>query len=62
MTVAIALLSLIIAPMATDRPNVLIVLCDDLRWDCLGCTGHPHLKTPHIDRIAREGVLFKNAF
>ena len=62
MTVAIALLSLIITPMATDRPNVLIVLCDDLRWDCLGCTGHPHLKTPHIDRIAREGVLFKNAF
>jgi arylsulfatase A-like enzyme len=41
MTVALALLSLIIAPMATDRPNVLIVLCDDLRWDCLGCTGHP---------------------
>ena len=44
------------------RPNVLFVLCDDLRWDSLGCTGHPHLKTPHIDRLAGEGVLFENAF
>jgi N-acetylglucosamine-6-sulfatase len=47
---------------AADRPNVLFVLCDDLRWDSLGCTGHPHLKTPHIDRLAREGVLFANTF
>ena len=35
---------------------------DDLRWDELGCVGHPFVKTPHIDRIAREGALFKNAF
>lgn len=44
------------------RPNVLFVLCDDLRWDALGCTGNPYVKTPHIDRLAREGVLFQNAF
>jgi N-acetylglucosamine-6-sulfatase len=47
---------------AADRPNVLFILCDDLRWDCLGCAGHPHLKTPNIDRLAREGVHFKNTF
>ena len=35
---------------------------DDLRWDDLGCTGHPFVKTPNIDRIAREGALFRNAF
>ena len=46
----------------TARPNMLFVLCDDLRWDALGCAGHPHVKTPHIDRLAREGVLFENAF
>src|SRR6266480_1639168 len=34
----------------------------DLRWDCLGCAGHPHLKTPNVDRLAREGVHFKNTF
>jgi N-acetylglucosamine-6-sulfatase len=44
------------------RPNVLFILIDDLRWDALGCTGHPFLKTPNIDRIAREGALFRNAF
>jgi N-acetylglucosamine-6-sulfatase len=35
---------------------------DDLRHDSLGCTGHPFLKTPHVDRLAREGVVFRNAF
>jgi N-acetylglucosamine-6-sulfatase len=44
------------------RPNVVVILTDDQRWDCLGCAGHPHLKTPNIDRIAKEGVHFKNAF
>jgi arylsulfatase A-like enzyme len=45
-----------------QHPNVLFILCDDLRWDALGCTGNPHVKTPHIDRLAQEGVLFQNAF
>ena len=47
----------------TDRrPNMVVVLVDDLRWDELGCTGHPFVRTPHIDRIAREGMRFRNAF
>ena len=50
------------SPAVAKRPNVVFVLCDDLRWDCLGIAGHPHLKTPHIDRLAREGVYFRNAF
>ena len=54
--------STLLAAETTARPNVLFVLCDDLRWDSLGCTGHPHLKTPHVDRLAKEGVLFANAF
>jgi N-acetylglucosamine-6-sulfatase len=33
-----------------------------LRWDALGCTGHPFSKTPNVDRIAKEGALFKNFF
>jgi arylsulfatase A-like enzyme len=44
------------------RPNVVFILVDDLRWDELGCVGHPFVKTPRIDRIAREGALFRNAF
>ena len=44
------------------QPNIVFILIDDLRWDELGCVGHPFLKTPNIDRIAREGALFRNAF
>ena len=43
-------------------PNVIFVLSDDLRWDCMGVAGHPFLKTPNIDRIANEGIRFSNAF
>lgn len=49
-------------PPSAARPNVLFILCDDLRWDCLSVAGHPHLKTPYIDRLAREGVFFRNTF
>jgi N-acetylglucosamine-6-sulfatase len=44
------------------RPNIVFIFMDDLRHDELGCTGHPFVKTPHIDRLAREGALFRNAF
>ncbi len=47
---------------AAERPNVLVILTDDQRADALSLAGHPHLKTPQIDRIGREGVYFKNAF
>jgi len=43
----------------TDRPNILIFCTDEQRGDHLGCMGHPHLKTPSIDRIAAEGTLFR---
>ena len=44
------------------RPNVLLILTDDMRWDAMSCAGHPHLKTPNIDRLAKEGLHFTNAF
>ena len=44
------------------RPNFIFILIDDLRWDDLAITGHPFVKTPNIDRIGREGALFRNAF
>ena len=42
--------------------NVLFIMADQLRWDHLGCAGHPYLKTPHLDALARRGVRFANAF
>ena len=50
------------AAEAKGRPNVLFILCDDLRWNAMGCAGHSALKTPHIDRLAAEGVRFANTF
>lgn len=44
------------------RPNIVFVLVDDLRWDEIGIAGHPFAETPNIDRLAREGVRFLNAF
>ena len=44
------------------KPNILVILIDDLRFDEFGAGGHPYMKSPHIDRIAREGALFDRAF
>ena len=44
------------------RPNLLVILIDDLRFDEFGAGGHPYMKTPHIDRLAHEGALFERAF
>jgi arylsulfatase A-like enzyme len=44
------------------KPNFLVILVDDLRFDEFGAGGHPYMKTPHIDRIAHEGALFERAF
>jgi len=46
----------------TDRPNVLWIMADQLRFDYLSCYGHPHLHTPHIDALAKRGVRFTNAY
>ncbi len=59
---ALSFLLLLSFARAADRPNVLFILCDDLRPDALGCYGSKHVKTPNIDRLAAEGVLFKNTF
>ncbi len=44
------------------RPDVVVVVVDDLRWDEFGAAGHPYLETPNIDRLAAEGALFTNSF
>jgi len=48
--------------MSGQRPNLLIFCTDEQRGDHLGCVGHPHLRTPHIDRLAARGTLFRNCY
>jgi len=50
------------AHAAPTQPNVVFLLVDDLRYNALGCMGDKIVKTPNIDRLAKEGVLFKNMF
>lgn len=45
-----------------DRPNFLLILADDLNWRDLGCTGSPDVQSPHIDRLAREGMILHGMF
>lgn len=45
-----------------DRPNIALILCDQLRWDCFGYMSHPVVESPHIDQLAHEGIVFTNAY
>jgi len=48
-----------LAATAPERPlNIVVLLADDWRYDTLGIAGNPVVKTPHLDRLAREGVRF----
>jgi arylsulfatase A-like enzyme len=62
--VALALVPLgLIAPAAAaERPNVVIIYADDLGYGDLGCYGHPTIRTPHLDRMAAEGMRFTSFY
>ena len=50
--------------MSSQQPpkNILFIMFDQLRFDYLSCTGHPHLHTPHIDRLAQQSVRFSQCY
>ncbi|MCD6405394.1 MAG: arylsulfatase [Planctomycetes bacterium] len=50
------------APSPQNRPNIVLIMCDQLRGDCLGCDGHPVVETPNLDTMALEGVRFSRAY
>ena len=45
-----------------DRPNLVFILGDNHNARTMGCAGHPFIQTPGMDRLAKEGILFENAF
>ncbi len=45
-----------------EKPNFVFLLADDQRWDGMSCVADNILKTPHMDRIAQEGIRFENMF
>lgn len=58
----LAVLCLTYSAMAADKPNILFILTDDQGWTTLSCYGNPVLKTPCIDRLARDGMRFTDAY
>ena len=57
-----ALLSHRSSAASTVRPNIVFILADDLGWGDLSCYGRPDYTTPHLDRLAKEGMRFTNAY
>lgn len=48
--------------LGASQPNILFILADDLAWSDLGCYGHTRHRTPHLDRLAGEGLRFTQAY
>lgn len=47
---------------AAPRPDILLIMPDQMRGDCLSAVGHPVLRTPTLDALAQQGVLFRRAY
>jgi len=47
---------------AAEKPNIIIILADDLGYGDLGCYGHPSIRTPNLDRMAAEGIRFTDFY
>ena len=59
---AILLLSGLVASLSAERPNLVLIIADDMAWDDCGIYGNFNLPTPNIDRLGHEGMRFDRAF
>ncbi len=48
--------------LALERPNIVVILCDDLGWGDLACYGNEIIRTPNLDKMAAEGIRFTSAY
>ena len=48
--------------MTNSRPNIILIMCDQMRWDAAGFAGSSTVRTPHLDQLAANGVCFENAY
>jgi len=62
MKALILLLFVCVGCVSAEKPNVVLILSDDQSWTDYGFMGHEHIKTPHIDKLASESVLFRRAY
>ncbi len=48
--------------VSQPRPNIILIIADDVGWDDIGCYGNTAIRTPNIDQLAKEGMRFTNVF
>ena len=53
---------LILEAFSTSRPNIILVMSDDHGYGDCGFTGHPFVQTPHLDDMAKSGVVFNQFY
>tara|TARA_R110002049_G_scaffold27321_2_gene94214 strand:+ start:407324 stop:408805 length:1482 start_codon:yes stop_codon:yes gene_type:complete len=51
-----------VATEAHEKPNLVLIIADDMNWDDCGVYGHPSIRTPNIDQLAKDGLLFRHAY
>jgi arylsulfatase A-like enzyme len=59
---SLALTLTLALPALAGPPNIVLIVGDDQCWTDYGFMGHEHIQTPHLDKLAREGLVFKRAY
>jgi len=54
--------SQVVAAAAKERPNIVLIISDDQHWGDYGFMGHPHVRTPHLDRLATQSLVFPRGY
>jgi arylsulfatase A len=60
--VLVLLPALLFGEESGRRPNVVLIMADDVSWECFGCYGAEDYKTPNIDALAAKGIRFANCY
>ncbi len=47
---------------AKDKPNIILIMADDVSWEAFGCYGGEDYKTPNIDALAKHGIRFEHCY
>ncbi len=58
----LSLIALCLPLVAAEKPNLVLIIADDMNWDDCGTYGHPSIKTPNIDALAKSGMTFQHAY
>jgi len=62
LSILVAVVALSLTAQAAKPPNIVFLLSDDQQWTDYGFMGHPDIQTPHLDKLASEGLLFRHGY